>query len=94
MRAKRYGWQFGEKAVWIRQLNCLVCGWLPSEPHHVKSRGAGGDSTHLVPLCTRHHREFHTIGRTTFGKKHDIDLPAEAERLEARWQGGDTDLGF
>jgi hypothetical protein len=31
-----------------------------SDPHHVTSRGAGGDDTpeNLMPLCRRHHNEW------------------------------------
>jgi len=64
MRAK--GELFGPLAVMVRRLNCDVCGSPgPSDPHHVRSRGAGfkdwlpnGDGN-LVALCRRDHQGVH-----------------------------------
>lgn len=96
-KRERWDRQFGDKALWIAQLNCLVCGRIPSEAAHVKSRGAGGTSEHLVPICTAHHYEQHTIGIKTFQDKYHLDLTLEALEYESRWQqhkNGKPDLGF
>lgn len=84
---------FGEKGSWIRCLYCVVrfSGWKDYECYgerqaaHVKSRGAGGDSTHLIPLCTAHHAEQHAVGIKTFAAKYGLDLESLAAEYEARW---------
>ena len=48
----------------------------PIDPHHVRSRGAGGTARDLVPLCRIHHSMFHTFGRHTFDEKFGTDLRA------------------
>lgn len=73
--------QFGMQAALCRALPCIVCGRGPSDPHHVKSRGAGGRDEHTVPLDRQHHDELHTIGRHAFEKKYGVDLVHEAARL-------------
>lgn len=82
--------QFGDKAEWIRTLPCLVCGNLPSQAAHVKSRGAGGLSEDLVPLCHTHHAEQHAIGMGSFMVKIGMDLSMQANRLEALWLSTQT----
>lgn len=56
----------------IRNKTCVVCGSFPTEPAHIKSRGAGGDDAidNLMSLCRRCHSEQHTIGWITFSKKY------------------------
>ncbi len=67
---------------YVRQLDCLICGG-PPVPAHVKSRGAGGhDRGNTVPLCHRHHQEQHRRGIKTFQVQYNIDLKAEAKRIE------------
>lgn len=48
----------------VRRKPCVVCKKVPSDPHHVTTRGAGGDDVpdNLMPLCHRHHVEWHQIG--------------------------------
>lgn len=86
-KAKLRAEQFGEdgKREWIIGLPCIVCGRSPSEPAHAKSRGAGGTSEHLLPMCHRHHREQHMMGVTSFGVVHGVDLMAEAEHYHKAW---------
>lgn len=84
-KAQRNRDHFGDKAVWIRTLPCLVCGTTPVEACHAKSRGAGGTSEHLVPMCHKHHREQHMMGVTSFGVVHGVDLMAEAEHYHKAW---------
>ena len=83
--------QFGPKADWIRTLPCAACGRDgPSDPAHMKSRGAGGTSDHLVPLCRMCHTEQHTKGIKTFFSKHGIiDTLDLAERYHQRWLHAD-----
>jgi hypothetical protein len=59
-KAKRYARDFGAHADWIRSLPCDLCGARPpSDPHHARSRGAGGTARHLVPTCRTCHTEIH-----------------------------------
>lgn len=41
-----------------------------SHPHHLRSRGAGGDDTpeNVMPLCHVHHREVHAKGLNRFAE--------------------------
>lgn len=97
---KRYETQFGSKAKWIRSLPCCACHKEgPSDPHHVKTRGAGGTSEDLVPLCADCHRELlPSMGIDTFGARWNIDLRQKAVVYEGWWQDGqrtgEVDLGF
>ena len=56
-KRRLYERNFGEHAGWIRGLSCANCVRPPpSDPAHARSRGAGGDRRHLIPLCRRCHR--------------------------------------
>lgn len=48
----------------VRNLNCVVCGKAGSDPHHIKTRGAGGGDLeeNLVSLCRLHHSQIHLYG--------------------------------
>jgi len=85
-KAKLYERNYGEKADWIRSLPCLVCGARPCDAAHVKSRGAGGTSADLVPLCHAHHMEQHAIGVCTFEARYDVDLTLEAHDFHSQWE--------
>ena len=76
---KYYGSQ--DRLLRIKATPCAVCGELPSENHHVRSKGAGGTWENVVPLCARHHRAFHDLGYYTFSNRYGIDLAEVAERL-------------
>jgi hypothetical protein len=87
---------FGPFADYIRQQPCLVCGRRPSEPHHIRSRGAGGTDIegfgshgNLVPLCGPFgcHAEGHQGGWQTFQKNHGVDLRSAAENYYRHWVG-------
>jgi len=57
----------------IKSKRCEVCGEPPpSDPHHIKSRGAGGDDIpdNLLALCRDHHTEIHMIGISRFMNKY------------------------
>lgn len=53
---------------WIRKRACCVCSRNPpSEASHHGRRGMGQKASDFscVPLCTTHHREWHTYGHFT-----------------------------
>ena len=65
----------------VKDTPCLVCGWIVSDPAHIKTRGSGGKwRNNIVPLCRRHHgeQEGHT---KEFEKKYNVDLKAAAEKI-------------
>lgn len=88
-RTKRYEEQFGPKAEWVRSLDCHTCGkWGPSDPAHMRSRGAGGTSEHLVPLCRVCHMRQHSKGIKTFFREYGVDdHMALAKEYHERWLG-------
>lgn len=57
---------------------CAVCGQSPSDPHHIRSKGAWGSDTkdNLIPLCRIHHTEIHAIGKKTFATKYKLKITA------------------
>lgn len=58
----------------VRKLPCLGCLKTPSHPHHVRSRGAGGDDVaiNLMPLCEQHHRLVHQLGLATVARQFPV----------------------
>ena len=81
-RKKLYERNFGDYADTIRALPCFICRkYPPSDPAHVKSRGAGGDKTSLVPMCRYHHDLQGDMGTPEFQRVYRVDLVAEAARL-------------
>jgi hypothetical protein len=50
-----------ELLAFVRTIPCLACGVTPSHAHHVTTKGAGGGDTvsNLMPLCWKHHSEWH-----------------------------------
>lgn len=79
---------FGPQAARCRELPCCVCDRAPSEPHHVRSRGAGGTDADCVALCRACHDEVHRIGIDSFGERHGVDLRTEARVLAAFMEAG------
>lgn len=57
---------------YIKTLPCLCCTGVPSDPHHVKTVGSGGDDTveNVMPLCRIHHTEWHAIGPSKMAEKY------------------------
>lgn len=57
----------------IRGTPCLVCGSLPSDVAHIRSRGAGGGNKewNLMPLCRPHHSRQHFIGWKRFSSENE-----------------------
>ena len=66
---------------------CLICGWRPSDPHHLgfaQSRALGGklSDEFTVPLRRTHHREIHRCGdEPLWWGKTGIDPLAAARAL-------------
>lgn len=79
----RFEAQFGSQArvEAIRLMGCVICGSIPSENCHVRSRGAGGNYKHIVHMCHQHHAELHTIGLGNFEAKYNVDLMAIAHEI-------------
>lgn len=81
---------------YIRSKPCCVC-FAPaySDAHHLKAIGMGRNRNKLsqqdhiehgvVPLCRKHHQEFHNLGLTRFEKKHDQNLWADAYYYLTTW---------
>ena len=48
----------------IKDLPCLCCLHIPSDPDHITTRGAGGNDTadNVWPLCRTHHQQRHYKG--------------------------------
>jgi len=64
---------------------CCVCG-QKADLHHVDAVGMGRDREEIIhegmevlPLCRKHHNEYHTTGHATFMDKYHID---EGVRLD------------
>lgn len=58
---------------------CCVCG-TKAELHHVTAIGMGRDRTEVfqigipvLPLCRKHHTEWHTLGNNTFNAKYHVE---------------------
>jgi hypothetical protein len=66
---------------------CLVCGRLPSDPHHLRfaqSRAMGRkvSDEFIVPLCRGHHREVHRSGdEAAWWRRQGVDPVAAARSL-------------
>lgn len=69
-----------ENLDFVRNQRCQVCGRWPSDPDHLRTRGAGGDDSleNLMPLCRRHHTERGTIGIRSFVKKYSLPVSWES----------------
>jgi hypothetical protein len=68
---------------------CLVCGRLPSDPHHLtftqpRALGRRVSDEFVVPVCRTHHRELHLSGNeAAWWQRLNIDPIPVALRL---WQ--------
>jgi hypothetical protein len=85
---------------------CLVCGRIPSDPHHLKfaerqAMGRKASDRFTVPICRLHHSELHRCGNErAWWQKQGIDPLAIAATLWRRTHtispladlAGDTDL--
>jgi hypothetical protein len=79
-----------EHLKYVASRPCLICGRLPSEPHHVRfaqklAFGRKVSDEFTVPLCRLHHRELHrSRNEPLWWKTARIDaLPIARELWEA-----------
>lgn len=89
-KAVRHEESFGPAgfADWIRSLGCSVpaCASQQIEVAHARSRGAGGDWTETLPLCSNHHRLSHNRGVQTFETRFGFRLLDVAGAVHLRWK--------
>ena len=75
---------------YIKTHQCLVCQGDTVDPHHLDAIGMGGDKGNVkdytcVPLCRRHHTEYHSYGIRKFEKMYKINLWKESHQLLRRY---------
>jgi len=60
--------------AWIRQKPCVICG-REANPHHEGFSGVAlkPDDYRTYPLCFKHHRIRHDIGRDSFERLFSIN---------------------
>lgn len=65
---------------------CAVCG-RRAELHHIDAVGMGNDRREIVhegrevmSLCSEHHREYHTVGKSEFFSKYHFESGIEADK--------------
>lgn len=59
----------------VRSIGCMVCGVSGVDAHHMFN--AKRNDYLAVPLCRKHHSEYHSIGVDTFKEKHNLDYANE-----------------
>jgi hypothetical protein len=83
-----------EHRKFVLRQPCLVCGRMPSDPHHLtftqpRAMGSRVSDEFIVPVCRAHHRELHRSGdEIGWWQKFNIDPLPVALRL---WQQRRTD---
>jgi hypothetical protein len=79
-----------ERVQFVAALPCavLMCLEAVSENAHIIPGGTGrrADAKYIIPLCTFHHRQIHTIGRASFERAYRINIFEAAERTDAAWR--------
>jgi hypothetical protein len=73
---------------YVRDIPCLVCAAPPpSDPHHLDSgvTGSKGDDWTCVPLCRKHHREYHSVGERKMEDRYPVNLWKCAHRILRRY---------
>jgi hypothetical protein len=79
---------------------CLVCGRVPSDPHHIKfaehrAMGRRVSDRFTVPICRLHHRELHRRGdERAWWQKQGIDPLAVATSLWAKTHAATPTTGL
>ena len=70
-----------EYIKYIKSKPCTVCGDINVDAHHMDTIGMGGNRKlptnkdySCVPLCRKHHQEWHQIGNEKFREKYREDL--------------------
>jgi hypothetical protein len=83
-----------EHRKFVLRQPCLVCGRVPSDPHHLtftqpRAMASRVSDEFIVPVCRVHHRELHRSGNEiAWWQKFNIDPLPVALRL---WQQRRTD---
>ena len=78
-----------EHRRYVLRQACLVCGRVPSDPHHLtftqpRALGRRVSDEFLVPVCRVHHRELHRSGNeSAWWQRYNIDPLPVALKL---WQ--------
>jgi hypothetical protein len=76
-----------EHVRFVAKQPCLICGRVPSDPHHLRfvqrqALGRKVSDEYTVPLCRGHHRELHHRGdETAWWQTAGIDPTASARAL-------------
>jgi hypothetical protein len=84
-----------EHRKFVTRQPCLVCGRVPSDPHHLtftqpRALGHRVSDEFTVPVCRIHHRELHRSGdEATWWQRLNIDPLPAALRL---WQHSQTEV--
>lgn len=78
-------WTSALKEEFYRALDDLEHGVNVSMPHHLSTRGAGGDDVwwNCIPVCDRHHKEFHDQGIWAMAERYK---PVEDWLVGAKWK--------
>ena len=84
-----YGGQ--ARVDWMKAQPCIVQAGDCAGPIDVAHTKVGGmsrkaDAKWTVPLCRRHHRALHSVGRETFELTYSVNLDAAAAETERQWQ--------
>jgi hypothetical protein len=75
---------FAEQSALARTMPCWTCGAPPpSDPSHLKTRGADGLDEHVIPQCRRCHRALHSEGIHSFFVKRGLDRHQLLDRMRA-----------
>lgn len=72
------------QAFWQRHMRCECCGNWSAAPHHIRTRGSGGDDDprNLLALCTTHHNEIHQLGNREFSERYPVVAAKIAAALD------------
>lgn len=65
---------------------------FPAEAHHVRTKMEGGMGLKssdfcAIPLCHKHHFEYHSKGKKTFSRKYKINYGYVISRINIIWEG-------
>lgn len=89
-KAVTHARDFGIQARLCRASCCAVPRCLANpltstiEPDHALTRGAGGHDDSTWPLCSRHHRERHAIGLSSFELRHNVSAEVVVGHMRER----------
>ena len=62
-----------------------MCQCVPCDAHHLRTKGAGGKDKDCIPLCRRHHIDFHNMGVVSFADRYD--LPINTDGIYPTFEG-------